>query len=340
MNIIIPLILVVALFLVGMLGGGVSGLQFLMGVILPYVALLAFIGGVIFRVIKWAKAPVPFRIPTTSGQQKSLDFIKHSKFDNPFTKGQVIVRMALEVLFFRSLFRNTKVEITDDKKVAYGPEKILWLAGLAFHYTFLIVLLRHFRFFMEPVPGFVKGIQAVDGFLQIAAPTLYVSSIIFVLALTVLFLRRVLIPQVKYISLPQDYFPLFLILSIALSGIFLRYFVKTDITAVKELTMGLFTLSPSVPAGINGMFFGHLLLVCTLLIYIPMSKLTHMAGVFMSPTRNLANNNRAKRHINPWDYPVVTHPYEEYEDEFREKMVKMGVPVDKPLEESSADKEG
>ena len=33
--------------------------------------------------------------------------------------------------------------------------------------------------------------------------------------------------------------------------------------------------------------------------YFPFSKLMHMAGVFLSPTRNLANNNRMVRHVNP-----------------------------------------
>jgi hypothetical protein len=54
-----------------------------------------------------------------------------------------------------------------------------------------------------------------------------------------------------------------------------------------------------------------------------------MGGVFMSPTRNLANNNRMKRHINPWNYPVHVHTYAEYEDDFREKMKNAGLPVEK-----------
>jgi hypothetical protein len=49
----------------------------------------------------------------------------------------------------------------------------------------------------------------------------------------------------------------------------------------------------------------------------------------MSPTRNLANNNRAKRHVNPWNYEVHTHTYEEYEDEFREVMREAGLPLEK-----------
>ncbi len=93
--------------------------------------------------------------------------------------------------------------------------------------------------------------------------------------------------------------------------------------------MGLFTLQPVVPEGIGIMFFIHLFLVCVLLIYFPFSKLLHMPGVFLSPTRNLANNSRMKRHKNPWDYPVRIHTYEEYEDEYRDKMKAAGIPLEK-----------
>jgi hypothetical protein len=55
----------------------------------------------------------------------------------------------------------------------------------------------------------------------------------------------------------------------------------------------------------------------------------HIGGVFLSPTRNLANNNRMVRHINPWNAPVKVHTYEEYEDDFRDKMKAAGIPVEK-----------
>jgi nitrate reductase gamma subunit len=72
-----------------------------------------------------------------------------------------------------------------------------------------------------------------------------------------------------------------------------------------------------------------LFLLCVLISYFPFSKLMHMGGVFLSPTRNLANNSRCVRHVNPWDYPVHVHTYAEYEDEFREKMKGAGLPVEK-----------
>jgi hypothetical protein len=109
----------------------------------------------------------------------------------------------------------------------------------------------------------------------------------------------------------------------------MRYFTRVDVVAVKELALGLFTFNPTVPEGISILFYIHLFLVCVLISYFPFSKLMHMGGIFLSPTRNMANNNRAVRHINPWNYPVKVHTYEEYEDEFRDKMRAVGLPLEK-----------
>ena len=143
--------------------------------------------------------------------------------------------------------------------------------------------------------------------------------------------RRLWIPQVRYISLLSDYFPLILILSIGTTGFLLRHLVKTDIVEIKELMMGLITVNLSAfdPTRIHWLFYTHLLLVSVLFMYFPFSKLMHMAGVFLSPARNMANNTRAVRHINPWNHPVKVHTYEEYEDDFRDKMKAAGIPVDK-----------
>jgi nitrate reductase gamma subunit len=133
----------------------------------------------------------------------------------------------------------------------------------------------------------------------------------------------------RYISLPADYFPLFLLMGVAITGILMRYFTKVDVVGIKELAMGLVTFRPVVPAGIGVLFFIHLFLVSVLIAYFPFSKLMHLGGVFMSPTRNLPNDSRIRRHVNPWNYPVKVHTYDEYEDDFREKMIEAGLPVEK-----------
>ena len=323
-----------------------TGFKILFGIIIPYLAVLVFIIGFISRIMNWARSAVPFRITTTCGQQQSLPWIKSNKIDNPFTKSAVVVRMILEILFFRSLFRNTRLKLKEGPKLVYNLEIFLWLGSLAFHYAFFTVLLRHLRFFTEPVPRPIQLLETLDSFFRIeilydmvrfGLPGVYLSGIVLLAAVTYLFLRRVLIPNVRYISLAADFFPLFLIFGIALTGILMRYVTKMDITAVKELTMGLVTFHPTIPESVAALFYVHLFLVCILLVYFPFSKLMHMGGIFLSPTRVLANNNRIVRHVNPWNYPVKTHTYEEYEDEFREKMIEAGLPVEKMPETQAED---
>jgi nitrate reductase gamma subunit len=341
----LSLIAVIVLFLIAWAGTAI-GLQVVFGIIIPYLALLTFLVGFVYKIVDWSRSAVPFRIPTTGGQQKSLPWIKHSQLDCPFTKWQVVARMALEILTFRSLFRNTRMRLKEGSRISYQLEIFLWVGSLAFHYAFLAVLVRHLRFFTEPVPFLVTLVENVDSFFRIEVlypnfyfglPGVFLSGLVLLAAVTYLVARRLFIRPVRYISLASDYFPLFLIFGIALTGILMRYFIKVDITAAKELTMGLVTLRPTIPEGVGTVFYVHLFFVSVLLAYFPFSKLMHLGGIFLSPTRNLTTDTRAKRHVNPWNYPVPVHTYQEYEDEFREKMIEVGLPVDKMPEEIPAE---
>jgi hypothetical protein len=113
----------------------------------------------------------------------------------------------------------------------------------------------------------------------------------------------------------------------------MRYFIRVDVVTIKQLTMGLVTGSPSITGEIGSIFYIHIFLVSTLMAYFPFSKLMHLGGVFMSPTRNLANTNRQIRHVNPWNDPnIKPHSYAGYEDEFREFMADADIPLEKELE--------
>lgn len=326
---------VIAMVLIAWLGSQIPGMPYLFGVALPYLALLIFLGGFIYRVVHWAKSPVPFPIQTTCGQAKSLDFIKHDRLEAPHTTAEVVARMFLEIVTFRSLFRNTKSEIHSGPQVTYESSKWLWLFALLFHYSFLAIVVRHMRFFLDPVPVWLTWIEFADGIFQVGAPGWYISDVTLVLGCVLLFARRLVNRHTRVISLMNDYFPLVLIFAIAVSGILMRYFIRTDIDIVniKQLTVGLVTFSPTIGAEIGAIFYIHLFLVCVLLAYFPFSKLMHLGGVFMSPTRNLKNNSRAVRHINPWNPSILPHSYAGYEDEFREFMVDAGIPVEKELAE-------
>lgn len=328
MNLLKSIVAVLILTLVALGFSASSGLAYLLTVFIPYAAFAVFVAGFVYRVVRWGRSPVPFRIPSTCGQEKSLPWIKTNPLDNPSGLWGVIGRMALEVLLFRSLFRNTKAEIRQQRPV-YDSAKWLWFFGLLFHWSLLIIVLRHLRFFVEPVAGCINTLSAVDGFFEIGIPTLYLSDAAILAGLSFLLLRRVVSPRLRYLSLFSDYFALLLILGVVGTGLLMRHFFPADLLQVKNLALGWVTFSPAEPDGVGTLFYMHLCFVFTLMVFIPMSKLMHMAGVFLSPTRNLANDNRMNRHVNPWNAPVKVHTYEEYEDEFRDKMKLAGLPVDK-----------
>jgi nitrate reductase gamma subunit len=299
----------------------------LVAVVIPYAAFALFLVGFSYRVVRWAWVPVPFRITTTCGQQKSLPWIRPAPLDNPSTGWGVFGRMTLEVLFFRSLFRNSRARLHDGRFV-FREDQWLWLGALAFHWSLLTILLRHLRFFLRPVPAMVSWIDRLDGALQVGLPHVYISDVVFVCALAYLITRRLRDPMLRFVSLFSDHFVLFLLSGIALSGLLMRFFVRPDVIAIKQFALSLAALRPVTPANFSPIFLIHLLLVSAFAGYFPASKLVHMAGVFLSPTRNLANNNRANRHVNPWNAPVATHSYEEWEREFHDKLKAAAIPLE------------
>lgn len=305
-------------------------MSFLFAVIVPYVALAVFVGGVMFRILNWARSDVPFRTPTVCGQQKSLPWIRSGRLESPHTILGVLGRMALEILLFRSLLRNSKAEWRGGHVLTYAEAKLLWLGALAFHWSLLLILIRHLRLFLDPVPGLIPALQKLDGFFEIGLPVIYLTNAAIVVSLSFLLLRRLIQPRVRYISLPADYLALILLAGLVSTGIWMRYSASADLSQVKEFALGMAALAPQVPEDLGWIFLAHLLLASLLAAWFPFSKLMHMGGVFLSPTRNLANNSRMKRHVNPWDYPVKTHVYAQWENEFRDKIKAAGIPLGEP----------
>ncbi|MET1124225.1 MAG: sulfate reduction electron transfer complex DsrMKJOP subunit DsrM [Archaeoglobaceae archaeon] len=281
------------------------------GVVVPYVAFAIFVVGVIYRIVEWANSPQPLKIPTTSGQAKSFPFVRrtiYDRFDSPFSRWELIGRMILEIFAFRSLLRNTRYYLD---RVSQKDARWLWLFAIIFHYCLLLVLIRHMRFFFEPVPSFVETLSELESFKGIFVPSVYVSGVTIVVALAFLWLRRLVLSRERTLSLPSDHFALALLLAITVSGNVMRYFFKADLVAVKELLMSLMTFNVAkaveVANTIEPIFYVHFALGSFLLAYFPFSKLMHAGGVFFSPTRSMPNDNRFRRHVNPWD-PNPTEP--------------------------------
>jgi len=221
-----------------------------------YLGFLILVIGVGRKVIKYSRTPAPLKIPTTPA---------------PTTRSGVVARLFREVVFFESLFKSSKWT---------------WLFGWAFHFGLLLALLRHLRYFTDPVWGWV-------GFLQSAG---VYAGYAMVFGLLGLWGRRIFVDRVRYISAPSDHLMLALILAIAGSGLLMKYVWHTDIVALKVFTLGLLKFNiTTLPA--DFMLLLHLALVICLMFVFPISKLLHAPGLFFSPTRNQADSPRERRHM-------------------------------------------
>lgn len=268
-----------------------------------YISFVIFVVGFIFRVIGWANIPVPLNMVTTG----------RGYLDNPQSRTAAALRLAADVFLFRSLWNNTKYDLTTH---TIKSNRTLWLGAFVFHVSFLFIIIRHFRLFTDPVPSIIVALQGIDSI----TPVISISGILVVVALSYLFIRRLVFPELQYISILPDYFVLLLLLAIVITGNFMRAITRIDVVTAKQFMIGIFTLSP-VSGEVPTMLGLHLLLVSLLLAYFPFSKLMHAPGVFFSPTRNQVNNPRTERHINPWDYPVEVEPWTEYREKYDSQEV-------------------
>ena len=235
--------------------------------LLLYVATGVLVVGLSLKLRSYIKTPAPLKIPTTPA---------------PTTVAGVGWRMAREAVLFESLFKSSKWT---------------WLFGWAFHVALLLVVLRHLRYFQEPVWLPVVLIQPVGT----------IAGIAMVAALGALWGRRWLVDRVRYISTPSDHLMLALLLAIGLSGLGMRFVVHTDIVAVKGFILGLLRFDwQALPA--DPLLLAHLALVGLLMIIFPISKLLHAPGLFFSPTRNQADNAREVRHISAWAAALDKRP--------------------------------
>jgi nitrate reductase gamma subunit len=227
--------------------------------LLFYLATAILLGGLIYKIAQYARTPAPLKIPTAPA---------------PVTVGGVVLRMAREVLLFESLFRSNKWT---------------WLFGWIFHLAILLVLLRHLRYVTEPVWDWVRLLQPFGMYAGIA----------MLAGLAGLWVRRVAVERIRYITGPSDHLMLLLFTGIALSGFAMQYVARVDIVALKGFMLGLIYFDWQPLPG-DPLLLAHLTMVALLMIVFPFSKLLHAPGVFFSPTRNQVDDARDKRHLAPW----------------------------------------
>ena len=155
--------------------------------------------GLAYKIHQYWRSEAPLKIPTTPA---------------PTTSFGVVMRMLREVVLFESLFK---------------ANKWIWIFGWMFHFSLLLVVARHIRYFQEQPWLWVTLIQPFGKFA--AYPML--------IGLSALLLRRFVVDRVRYISAPSDYLMLIMLITIGLSGLLMQLFFRIDIIAVQNYFVGL-----------------------------------------------------------------------------------------------------
>ena len=223
-----------------------------------YFAGAVLIVGLAFKIRQFLITPVPLKIPLMPA---------------PLTQKGAFFRMAREVFYFESLFKSNKW---------------IWIFAVLFHVGLLLVLLRHLRYFIEPVWFWVVLVQ----------PFGIYAGYVMLVGLVGLWARRFLVSRIRYISSLSDHLMLTLLVMIGLSGLTMKYVAPTDIIAVKAFFLGLLRFDIQ-PLPTEPSLLLHLGLVVALMIIFPFSKLLHVPGIFFSPSLNQTDDAREKRYLPP-----------------------------------------
>jgi|Deesub1362B_J571_1020462.scaffolds.fasta_scaffold00093_71 nitrate reductase gamma subunit len=156
-----------------------------------------------------------------------------------------------QILLFTPLFKN-------DRK--------LWLASWLFHLSLALIVIGHIRMFL--------GIK-IDERIAFALGTFF--GLMFLATMLFLLARR--FEEVKVISTLEDYFALFLLLSIAATGLAMRF--SGEYYDFSGYLASLINFTPKAPE-YDLVLATHALLAQLLIIYLPYGKLFHSIGAFVT----------------------------------------------------------
>jgi len=227
--------------------------RLIVGVILPYAAIVVFVGGMAYRFFIWQKLKAP---PMTL-------------FPAPADDKSNTVNTIQEALFFKSLFKG---------------DRVLWVLAWVFHAVLLLIVVGHFRVFtnvdalLEPVLG-EEGIHAMSAYAGGAAGILILVAVVLILV------RRMTLQRVREITGGADYAALLLIGAIIITGNVMRFGAEHfNLALTREYFAALATFSnvTDMKALANNAFLLHMCLAFVLIMVIPFSKILHFGGIFFT----------------------------------------------------------
>lgn len=179
----------------------------------------------------------------------------------------VFMKTVADILFLSRLFRINSA---------------LWFGEWIFHTAFVIVLLWHARFIMDPVPAWVAALQR---------PAI-VSSYLLPASLIYIFVLKYMAEKKQYFS-SYNFSLVILLFLISLTGMLMKLIVRPDIIQIKYYMINLLSLHIT-PAPESMLFIIHLVLVLVFLLLVP----TH---IFAAPYTLLQSRKREQ------EFKLVIH---------------------------------
>lgn len=228
-------------------------IEFILAYITPYIAVVVFVGGLIYQLLRWrGKTPITAHL---------------SLFPRPNGRLARLGDTLVDMFTLRGLFRvNTA----------------LWVGGFIMHVGLLLLILGHIRvvtdfYFLWDAIGW--GEEQLHTFSLVAG---LLAGVLFMIPLFYLLLRR-WGGSVKILSSPEDFFVLYLLIAIAITGNHMRLVLEVNQHAVREFMQGLFLFNwQPVPQSAGISFMWHFVLAQILMIYFPFGKLLHTIGAVFS----------------------------------------------------------
>lgn len=253
-------------------------MSFIIGQLLPYVAIVVFVVGIVYKITKWTKAPIP--------EEQVL-------YPAPATCGGAAKEILTEVVFFRKLF---------------NMDKVFWLGSWLFHVGLILAIIGHLVGIPFEGHQFVIIGLSSEVSEQLSHMAGLIAGILMLAGLIYLLFRRLSKLEVKVLSTPSDYFDLLLLLVIAISGNYMRFLSPIEYAAAKEFVVGILTFNP-IALPDNTTFLVHFTSVMILMIYFPFSKLCHVLGTFYTQAISTKVAPEAPKSINTkLDVPLHNHP--------------------------------
>jgi nitrate reductase gamma subunit len=200
-----------------------------MGTILTfitYIVCAVFLLRFIWHILSWFKA---VKQPEVESISKKIS-------------SGVIAEMLLDIVFFRRLIKTNK---------------LLWAASWTFHISLLLVILRHLRYVMYPVPDIVMSMQTIGTAAGYVLPV----------SLLIILIIRAAGNRDRYLSF-YNFFLLTVLLLTGITGILLKLFYRTGLVDIKAFMMGIVTFYPDTAPG-SLLFIVHYVLVLILIPALP-----------------------------------------------------------------------